>query len=308
MLNRRTHVGSVLAAGVALLAAGGACAAPPPLHVPENGLLGIRLMDTYRDVLRKYGQPNEVQISGPGMPGTVASAAPGAAGGPGGGAPGAPGAPVYGGPNYGPGSIGRMGGFPELNFARRGAGQAGGAGRLPGFGGPGEDYSGGYSGQAPGSRPAPGGLPGFGGVPSPAGSSGFPGGPAAGGAAEGDQSATTAEETWWYHDRKKAIHKAFLFNKEGRVIQIQEYGWRDTPTTQLGVHLGSNLGEVIRKYGWSSDGEHMANQITLRYGVKNKLGFQLVNNKVVGITIAVYNQPKPPEEAAASLNPGGPGR
>jgi len=115
-------------------------------------------------------------------------------------------------------------------------------------------------------------------------------GAAYGAAATSPEDTEGNETTWWYHFPGAGVHFAFLFNKDGRVIQIQEYGWapgKGSTVTRQGVGLGSSLGQVIRRYQWSNDGDHFGDQITLRYGGKQRLGFQLIRNKVVGVTLAV---------------------
>ena len=139
------------------------------------------------------------------------------------------------------------------------------------------------------------GLPGF-----PGG--GPPGGPPGGfGSGSGSRGSGNSDDekilytdqtqtTWWYHFARKgkpSYHYAFLFNKDGRVIQIQEYGFYDGGKTQAGIGLGSSLGSVIRAYGFSTDGERTDNdKLTLRYGGTNRLAFQMISNKVLGITLA----------------------
>lgn len=147
---------------------------------------------------------------------------------------------------------------------------------------------------APGSPPM---LPGFGGGQSPA-PGGFPnsGGSGSrgsnGGTGQDDKILYTDQKqtTWWYHfprKNKPAYHYSFTFNKEGRVIQIQEYGFYDGGKTKDGVGLGSSLGDVLRIYGFSNDGERGENdKLTLRYGGTNRMAFQLTGNKVLGITLA----------------------
>jgi hypothetical protein len=109
-----------------------------------------------------------------------------------------------------------------------------------------------------------------------------------------------SETTWWYHFPKAGLHYAFLFNKEGRVIQIQEYGWKGNTVygkTRQGVMLGSDLSRVIHGYGWSQDGGSTGKNLVLVYGGREKLAFQLVDNKVVGITLGLYQAPPPPPES-----------
>ena len=156
-------------------------------------------------------------------------------------------------------------------------------------------------GGSEGNSGAPGGpgrgLPGFPGGPQ-GGPPGSPGGFGSGSGSRGSGNSDDekilytdqTETTWWYHFARKgkpSYHYAFTFNKEGRVIQIQEYGFYDGGKTQAGIGLGAPLGAVIRAYGFSTDGERGDNdKLTLRYGGTNRLAFQMVSNKVLGITLA----------------------
>lgn len=103
----------------------------------------------------------------------------------------------------------------------------------------------------------------------------------------GDLPAT--ESTWWYHNLQKGYHMSFLFNKDGRVIQIQEYGMASlhNSRTRQGITLGSNMTQVLSRYGWSNDGAHSGENVIMRYGGADKVAFQMVRNRVLGITVAV---------------------
>lgn len=290
--------------------------APSLAQAPqENSLLGIRLMSPFSSVLRKYGQPNEIQIGAPTLPAQAFPATPGAAGRPGlqGGLPGMRGGPgMMGGPGGyrgmmpggmppsmgppgmmgAPGMPGRMGG-PGMAGAPMDPEGVTGYGGLPGFAGgrpagqPGAmpGMPGGYRGMMPGGMPPgmniPGMPPGMGPGMGRPGMRGVPGNPAYQG------NPTAGEITWWYHYPQKGLHYSFLLNKEGRVIQIQEYGWTGGSKTRRGVGLGSSLGQIIQKYGWTNNGEPTGENLSLRYGGRNQVAFQLVKNKVVGITVAV---------------------
>jgi hypothetical protein len=363
--------GAALLGALATLAYGSAHAKQPSRRavVAEDRLLGIQLVtSTYRDVLRKFGPPSEIQAGGPFLPtpppGTSANnaAAPGM-GMPGGGYPGSGGRSSYGGgggpggaPSMtmpgGPGGGGGGGGkrvpshngFPGKNDGGGGAAGPGmgGPGGYPGMGGSG-GYPGGYPGMGgTGGGPSgyPGGYPGMGGsggYPGMGGSGGYPGGypGASGGGPQGmggampgvsgpglpgfqnaggpqgveggpgypgmpgegggpgignEQEGPIQEATWWYHNHAKGTHFSFLFNKEGRVIQIQEYGPYDIlpgGRTQRGVGLGSGMDQVLKNYGWSNDGAHDGQVVILRYGKDRKVAFQLSKNKVLGITVGL---------------------
>ncbi len=51
--------------------------------------------------------------------------------------------------------------------------------------------------------------------------------------------------------------------------------------------LGSNLSAILRNYGWSNDGVNDGKKFIMRFGGEDKIAFQMVNNVVVGITIAI---------------------
>lgn len=153
-----------------------------------------------------------------------------------------------------------------------------GSGGLPGFSG-GNPFGGGRRGEDDG------GLPGFPGGPAAAGASGGGGFPGMGGA--GTQAQDPGETTWWYYDKKNGIYRSFLFNKDGKVIQIQLYGYKGGNRTRQNIGLGSTLGQVINRYRWSNDAYRNGDNILLRYGNSpQRLAFQLAKNQVVGITLA----------------------
>ncbi len=276
----------------------------------ESSLIGIRLeTSTYRDVLKKYGQPDEIQAGGPFTPTPPAGAAsassasgggkmgggmsPGSGGGKMGGGAGGPSAPSMASPGGSGGSAGGGGGSkktPSKNGfpnSEGGGGSGGGSGGGPGSGGPGS------GGMTPGSG---GGLPGFG--PSSGGEGSESGAAAGGGSDSSDDNPPLKETTWWYHDHKIGQHIAFVFNRVGQVIQIGEYGTKKLTkmkgnivplagATRRGITLGTSMGSVIGKYGWSLDGAHDAANVIMRFGRKDKVAFQVVNNVVLGITVGV---------------------
>ena len=45
--------------------------------------------------------------------------------------------------------------------------------------------------------------------------------------------------------------------------------------------------QVLSRYGWSNDGAHEGENVIMRYGAANKVAFQMVKNRVLGITVAV---------------------
>lgn len=279
--------------------------AAPPLPKPEKSLLGIQLLSTFKDVMKRYGQPNEIQVGSPALPNQVPqNAGAGATGG-------MPG--MYGGMMGGPGGMmgaGRRGMMGGPGGMMGGPSGMMGGGGLPGFAGGRKEQGGGFQGGMPGMggipgmSGSPGGMPGMGGY-----AGGMPGMSGSPGAMQGmggmpgmnfpslnggDETEVGSESTWWYHFPKRGIHFAFLFNKDGKVIQIQEYGWKDDgkttgSKTRQGVGLGASLGTVLHKYGWSNDGDRNGNNLVMRYGGRDRLAIQLVKNAVVGITLAVVN-------------------
>ncbi len=272
----------------------------------ENSFLGIRLYGKFSDVLRRFGQPSEIQVGDPFISevATEGTGATGTAGGSNNGLPGFPnrgGGPPGGGGGYGPYS-----GPPSGGGSRGGYSPSGGGG-------------GGYG---PYSGPPGGGGPPAGYGP-PGGLGGRPGGPAGGGAggtgssqgAQPNAQGEYEESTWWYHIKKKdtkgrllsTVHYAFIFNKEGRVIQISLYGYSSPFRTRKGVGLSSQLGDVLQNYGSGVDGERTGDNLVMRFdvpkdGVKSKYAFQMSKNRVVGITLAVVNP-----QAAPPIQPNGVG-
>ena len=95
--------------------------------------------------------------------------------------------------------------------------------------------------------------------------------------------------TWVYE--KGPLTYMFLFNKDGRVIQIQEYGYNGGGSTMLGLHLGDPVAKIYKLYGWAGFSSKTGQDLTLDYSQKNHVAFQIhgegKNSKVVGITIAL---------------------
>src|SRR5579884_80172 len=308
-------LGSTLALAVAQPRAARAAA---PVTI-EKGLLGIRILQSYRDVFRKFGPPTRVYRSGEtidmvealdaqGMPtgGIIGFGGTGQANR--GVARGGPGMPGMGYPGMAPGMPGAGFRPPGAGMGGRGIGAPSGPppgmmggypgmmGRGPGMSGPPPGVFQGYG--YPGMAGRPGGLPGFSGAGRPGGLPGMSGGlpgfagapglPSLGaGAAENAQPEEAQKETtWWYRYPQKGLYYSVLFNKDGRVIQIQEFGWKGGGKTRRGIGLGSSLGQIIAKYGWSTNGTPSGEDLMLRYGGRDQVMFQLHDNKVVGITVA----------------------
>ncbi len=299
--------GSVLAASTLLALAAAANAAPA-----ERELLGIRIWRTWREVLQKHGQPTRIEVgavTGPLQPQAGGGGAPGM----GMSAPmmGAPmiGAPMMGGSMMGaPGRVGNKfaniglpgpGGIGPTGVPTGPMGMIGGMGGMsaPMMGGPtmGGSMMGGAGRRMAGALPGmPGmegpGLPGFGGptLPGTGGLMGMMGRPGAAAAAPSEE----GEITWIYE--KGPLTFMFLFNKDGRVIQIQEFGYKGGSPTSRGVRLGDPLRKVYATYGWADKSETQGDQTTLDYSHKAHVVFQLIKNKVVGITVALTERSQIP--------------
>jgi len=187
---------------------------------------------------------------------------------------------------------GRMSGAPQMggmggSMGGMGGGSMGG-GRLPGFagGGRGKDPDNDMGGGA--SLPS---FPGGGGSMGAMGGGMMPGGAGMGSGMESTDE-PTGESTWWYHVKGKkgqnvGLHYSFLFNKEGKVIQIQQYGYNGGGKTVQGVGLGSSLGQVLGKYGMSNEGNRAGEMAQMIYGGREQVVFQLLRNRVIGVTLAV---------------------
>jgi hypothetical protein len=361
MHTHRGLAGSAVALTVlALLASSSSVLAQRPAReraLPlERSLLGVSLLADHREVLRRFGQPSEIQVGSPALPakfsvgGATASAS---------------------------GSAAMSGGGASAlmppGMGARGPGGVPGMGMPPGMGGGTSPMGGMMGARGPGGMPmsgaamagmmsgmmggrGPGGLPGFsprggdeddsrGGPPGMGG--GMAGMMGGGAGSTNAESPDEQEATWWYHieikDKQGNVrqrrHYSFLFNKEGRVIQIQQYGYNGGGKTARGIGLGSQLRDVIRLYEWSNDGGRNGETLLLRYDVgekpsalrqalgltpdgpettsdigempvpktpsrpnqlkRAKLAFQVVRNQVVGITLAVVTDTPAP----APINP-----
>ncbi len=108
--------------------------------------------------------------------------------------------------------------------------------------------------------------------------------------AGGGQTASSEGEVTWVYQKGQLTYM-FLFNKDGRVIQIQEFGRTGGGGTSRGVRLGDTVSKVYRTYGWADSSTKQGNQLTLDYSRKAHVAFQLLDegkgSKVVGITVAL---------------------
>ncbi len=280
------------AAGALLALIGAQAQAAPPTPRPERSLVGVSLSASFSDVLRKFGQPTEIQV---GNPVVSAAAQPGGAQGGGMGM-----GSMAGGPS---GMSGSMPGMPSgippsmmgnYQAAMQGSGRMPGGAGLPGFAG-GKEGGGASLPGFPGGGSFPGSSGSFPGMSgSFPGGGRFPGmGANMGGA--GGSAVTGNETTWWYHFPKQGLHYSFLFDRKGHVIQIQAYGYKPAsgivaPRTAEGITLGASLADVIRRYGWSSDGDHSGDYVVLRYGAPDQIAFQSRHNQVIGIVLGIVKR------------------
>ena len=128
-------------------------------------------------------------------------------------------------------------------------------------------------------------------MPSPGAPGGGEGEGGVGSGEQADENQPMHETTWWYHRPQTGEHFAFIFNRKGEVIQVGEYSSHPLSKingrTKQGVDLGSNMGLVFSKYGFSLDGAHDGDNVIMRYGGTEKIAFQMVKGKVLGITIGV---------------------
>ncbi len=307
----------VLIAGA--LAMGAVAPAPAAgLHV-ERSLLGIYLLRNFRSVLDKFGAPSEIISGGaaqqtnmyPGM--GMTGMEPGMQGGypmqptmPGSspymGGSYLPALPGLGGPGAGTMGPGTIPGMPTMPGAARGGGLSympGGARRGGiGMGGvPGMPTTMmGASSAMPGMPPnmmtgsTPYGMPG---MPGMAGGAQKPGASMFGSMSASTTGTEPGEQTWIYKTKNDQYEKRFLFNKDGRVIQIQIFGYSGPGETERGVRLGYPLSKVFKLYGWSSSVQQTGNTLYVDYRESAHAAFNLLdlhNGKgflVVGITIAI---------------------
>ncbi len=278
---------------------------------PERELLGVRIMRPWNEVLRLHGPPTRIEV------GAVSGLEGGQTGGRqqgfGGGAPGGlPGLPSGPPPGMGGYSGMMMGGGMSAPPGMMGGGPV--TGPPPGL-----NY-GAFSGMGGGMRggmPSMGGMPGMGGgmrggrfgdddegigpMPGGAMSGGGIGGSVGMGGASSQSSQGDGEVTWVYERGQNTY--MFLFNKDGRVIQIQSFGYRPAgmrgDRTSRGVILGDTAEKIYRLYGWPDSVVKEGDNLILDYSTKAKVAFQLLDrrdgkgSRVVGITIAETERNRP---------------
>ncbi|MBM3493384.1 MAG: hypothetical protein FJX72_03530 [Armatimonadetes bacterium] len=182
---------------------------------------------------------------------------------------------------------------PPMMGGMAGAGGSSGMMRPPMMGG-------GMS--APGRLPGMGGSPGIGaelpGDLSPGGmGGGMMGGMAGGTALAGGGTDTGEGEVAWIYEKKTTTH-VFLFNSDGRVIQIQSYGYAAGARTVNGIGLGDTAAKIYRVYGFPEQTHVTGSTRTLDYSERANVAFQLADQRgkglrVVGITVALVKAPDP---------------
>lgn len=285
----------------------------------ERVLAGIRLNSSSKEVLRKFGNPNQIVIGDVGMRTPPAQGGAGA-GGMGMGAPGMMGPPGAG-MGSGSGMMGGMqgrggmmgGGPPPMGMGAGGGGGLGLSAPPPGAGGGGFGGSsmmpGGMMGGGKGSDDVPGaaggggglglsGPPGMGmggppGMPGGMGGFGGSGGMMGGGPGVGpfgQSTSTTArqQEVTWIYNRKfkdvkgntNVVSYEFLIGPGGRVSQIRVLGYYSKGTrTQRGVVLGSTYKDLVRLYGYPEEHTVANGVLIISYKNRAHANFQLIQSK-----------------------------
>ena len=221
----------------------------------EKSLLGVRILQTYREVLRLYGAPTRVyRITEKVLVAESINA---------------------------DGDL--TGGIRSLGDSA-GGGMPGGGGS-PGSGGRG----GGGSAGSPGS--ASDGMP----MPGSKGRGGSPGGsPGGGGIGGGDESNTTFGQAggyiWAYYYPITERLYLFFFSAQGRLLITFERGRYGGGGTSNGLTLGSSLAAVYNLYGWPDSVEEQGPGIVLNYSQKHHLIVAVLKGKVVGLAISLFEQ------------------
>ena len=231
--------------------------APQPSRASgvEKSLLGVRILQTYREVLKLYGAPTRVyrltekvlvleSISPDGdLSGGIRSLGESVAGG--GGGPASGGMPGAGG---GPGSGGGMPGGKGGSSYGGGPGGPSGAGGGSGIGGGGDESSTTF-GQAGGY-------------------------------------------IWAYHFPITERLYLFAFNAQGRLLLTLERGRYGGGPTSKGLALGSSLAAVYNLYGWPDSVDEQGPGVVLNYSQKHHLLVAVLKGKVVGLAVSLFEMPK----------------
>lgn len=231
----------------------------PKVSTAEYQLVGIKLYDPGITVIRRFGNPDEIQGINFGTGGGAA--------GPGGAAGGAGGGPTT------PGGAGASAAQAQLSL-RPGefVGDPFSQGNHRQF-----SPEGGREGDA-GSRPGAAGA----------------GGAAGGGASQiaDGAAATGIEFTRWVYKEGRSQY-AFVMDRRNRVVQIEALGLTDAKvSTRRGTKFGSDFSALIRKYGSPENYEISGSNIVIKYLVKDKVAFRLSRtepnkpHRVTGIVVA----------------------
>ena len=324
-INFGLRYGLPLLSGALLLTALPTPAAPSRT---EKSLLGIRVLQNYKAVLAKFGQPTRVYRNGEavrlvesvdakgeatgGIRGladdsSTLAAAPGGRGGRpgmmGGGMPGMAAPPgMMGMMGMPPGMMGSGGapgasGSSMMNMmmnSSRGAGMGrpgmGGGAGMPGMmGGRGGDDD--DRGGAP--RMAGGGLPGATNAPGGGGEETF---------------GQSGGFIWVYFYPKQERVYEFHFNRDGRVELIMEHGRLWGQPTSRGITLGSSLKQLYQAYGWPDSVEDEGGSFALNYNQKAHAYFAVKKNKVVRIAVFLRENQRVPSYGGQGGGQGGLGR
>ncbi len=254
-------LGSVAAVSVMALVPARA-AAPVTM---EKGLLGIRILQTYKDVLARLGQPKVMVTLN--ETASVEDAVD-------------PNGNDLGGirsVSYGGSSSGSAGG----GSATKGGGGMG----MPGLGPMGPMTGGGGGGMMGMGKKGDGGGVGAPGPSMPGGAGGGSGAGASSGS--GSTFGESGGYSWWYHNARQQVAYSFLFNADGRVRGIMERGREGGTPTQRGIHLGSALKDLYTTYGWPDTIEEISPGFVLDYGSKYHAKFAVIKDKVVGIGVVL---------------------
>lgn len=291
--------------------------AAPTQAQPETTLAGITLGKSWDQVIKLYGQPDEILVglrvgvttTAGGFPGMMPGmggagmmgagmmgpgAMPGAGGMPGMMRPGAtPGMPGMMGPGMTPGMPGMMGPGMMPGSAGGAPGSAGGMPGMMGLGMPGMMGPG--MGPMPGMRPAGTATP-MGGPVGPQGGV-FPlpgisgaGGPTMQGAMPSTQTETVSADkvVWIYHLKGGITLRVTLLQSKGRVVEVTVSGtsWAKARTSK-GITLGSSYTDILNAYGFPEEQSESGGFLFCRYDESYHVVFGLRNKKVVSITISM---------------------
>jgi len=266
----------------------------------ERELLGIRIWNKFSDVLSRYGQPTRIENGLVTASGSMGAEA-------GGGTPGIPGAPgAVGGGSMMSGGGGKMGGMSMPGMpGMGGAMMSGGGGRPGGMSMPGMGMmsgGGGRPGMMGGGKGDDGGMSGMPGMGMPG--MGMPG---MGGAQSED---SEARSTWIY--QRGPISNFFVFNKDGRVIQIETSGLSgSSAVTGRGVKLGDPVAKVYNQYGWTGKVAKSGTSTSLDFTRESHAAFLVQDMKakgpiVVGMTVTLLDAPAPGALGSGTSVAGGP--